>query len=245
MLTTYPVVTFPTPRGNAALFNVRPQVNDDALVAGILGEDEYGLRTEIVSGWVIDIGAHIGIVAVAIALDNPDCQVVAVEAIPDNAEMVRRNVALNELSERVFVESAGASEPNAKTVTIRYDYRWAGREGGTAPIVSEDYVQACRYIGNIFQYPEDEMECTTEEVPALSLDAIIAKYKMPRVSLLKLDCEGCEYAFLRSKAIRKVDRIIGEFHQARERIHEMLDATHEVTIRIDRGGVGIFDAVLR
>jgi FkbM family methyltransferase len=211
-------------------------------VAGIIGEDEYGLRGEAIEGWVLDIGAHIGLISVAIAKDFPDTKVVAVEAIPDNAALIQKNVDLNGLTERVFVESAGASAPGAVTIPITYGYSSVGIEGGSNPIISEGYVKDCRYIGNIFEYPEGEQQAVTEMVPALSLDAIIAKYGIDRVALLKIDCEGCEYAFLKTKAVAKVDRIIGEFHRGFPGIEKLLGKTHNLTVRIDRGGVGIFEA---
>lgn len=229
-----------TPGGHPATFHVRQTTNDGALVAGILSEDEYSLRGETFTGWAIDVGAHIGIVSVALGLDNPDLRIVAVEAIPENADMVRRNVKANGLGDRVFVESAGAAKPGATSVSITFDYVSAGIDEG---IVDEGYVNQSRYIGNIFQFPEGQQVATTEQVPALSLDAILDKYDIAEVALVKIDCEGCEYAFLDTKAVALVDRIIGEFHSQSERIVKMLKRTHTVSIRLDRGGVGIFDAV--
>ena len=234
-----------TKGGHQARFAIREDVNDGALVAGIIGGDEYDLARLSVEGWMIDIGAHIGIVCVAVALDNPSVKIVAVEAIPENADIVRHNVELNGLSGRIFVESAGASEPGAETVGITYDYRWAGLPDHDRPVIPQDYLEQCRFIGNVFRYPEGQMEATTEQVPALSLDQIIEKYEMPDVALVKIDCEGCEYQFLATKAVRHVARILGEFHKGAAPIKAMLKKTHDVTIRIDRGGVGIFDAVRR
>lgn len=233
-----------TAGGNAAVFAVRPDTNDAALVAGIITGDEYDLASEPpVTGWVLDIGAHIGIMSVAIALDNPDAKVIAVEAIAENAELVRENASLNHLADRIFVETAGASEPGAESVSITYGYTSVGVPGNPAPVVEENYVIQSRFIGNIFEYPEGQMEATTEQVAALSLDDILAKYDIDRVALLKTDCEGCEYAFLRSPLIARVDRIIGEFHSGAKRIHAMLRKTHTVTITLDQGGVGMFTAV--
>lgn len=234
-----------TPNGNPVKFRARVTTNDSALVAGIIGEDEYDLRGETISGWVLDIGAHIGLVAVTIAVDFMNTKVVAVEAIPDNARLIQDNVDINGLTQRVFVESAGAAGPGVKTIPITYGYTSVGIEGGTHARIEEGYVRDCRYIGNIFEYPEGEQQAITEQVPALSLSAIIAKYDIDRVGLLKIDCEGCEYAFLKSKAVAKVDRIIGEHHKGIEDIHRLLDSTHVVTSRIDRGGVGIFSATRR
>jgi hypothetical protein len=113
-----------------------------------------------------------------------------------------------------------------------------------ACLIDKPYVRDCRYIGNIFLYPDGEQQATTQMVPALSLTAILTKYAIDRAALVKIDCEGCEYAFLSDRGgVARVDRIIGEFHQGRERIIELLRKTHDIDVRIDRGGVGIFEAV--
>lgn len=241
-----------TPRGNLITYHVREDTNDGALAQSILGEDEYDLKgLPPLSGWMIDVGAHIGTVAVALAVDNPDLHVVAIEAIPENAALVRANAAQNHVDDRVFVETAGASAPGEKTVSITYDYRWVGKDGGTLPVVPEGYVNQCRFIGNIFEYPEGQQEATTVKVPALSLSKILKRYSIERVTLLKIDCEGCEWGFLRDKAIGKVDRIIGEYHGSgvnaqtgMDRVHGLLDATHDVRHR--RGdSIGLFEAIVR
>lgn len=245
MIEALPITHWRTPNDHGARYAVREDTNDGALISGIIGQDEYGLKGTSFSGWVIDVGAHIGIVAVAIALDNPDVRIVCIEAIAENAAMVRRNVELNGLSERVFVEHAGASEPGASEVSITYDYKWAGLPDHLEPVVPQNYLEQSRFIGNIFRYPEDQMEATTEQVPALSLDQIIEKYEMTDVALVKIDCEACEYQFLATKAVKHVERILGEFHKTAAPIEKMLKKTHTVTIRLDQGGVGIFDAVRR
>jgi FkbM family methyltransferase len=242
-----------TPAGKTLTFAVREDTNDGALTAGILGdEDEYNLKgLPPLSGWLIDVGAHIGSVAVALAVDNPDLRVVAVEAIPDNADLVRENAERNGVADRVFVETAGAAAPGTRTVSITYDYQWVGKPGGDLPVVPENYVNQCRFIGNIFEYPKGQQQATTKKVPALSLSTIMRRYSIERVSLLKIDCEGCEWQFFKDKSIAKVDRIIGEYHGSgtssptgMERVHALLDKTHEVTWR--RGeDVGLFEAVVR
>ncbi len=127
-----------------------------------------------------------------------------------------------------------------------YDYRWVG-VGRTGEMVPPDYLSQCRYIGNIFQEDGDhEQGSDVVSVPGISLDTILRKYKIDRVTLLKIDCEGCEYAFFRSKAIAKVDRIVGEYHDAREfsDLLDLLDRTHVVEQWTD-GPVGTFGAMRR
>ena len=83
-------------------------------------------------------------------------------------------------------------------------------------------------------------------VPGISLQRLLTKYKIDRVELLKIDCEGCEWQFLRSKAIARVDRIVGEYHDALSfaDLEAVLSPTHVLT-QWTEGPVGLFGAVLR
>lgn len=63
---------------------------------------------------VFDVGAHQGVVAMMLAdLVGAAGQVVAVEATPHNAEVARRNAALNGLSQIRVLHAAGADTPGA------------------------------------------------------------------------------------------------------------------------------------
>jgi FkbM family methyltransferase len=235
-----------TPAGTAFPMQHRIGTNDGAVVESILGDDEYHLASIYpLTGWALDIGSHVGSVAIALALDNPDLHVVAVEALPENVEAIAANVALAGVEDRVHIEGLAASD-SSKPVEITYNYRFVG-VGRTGEMVDATYLSQCRYVGNIFQEDGNhEQEADVVSVKGVSLTSLIRKYKMDRVSLLKIDCEGCEYSFLRTKAIAKVDRIVGEYHDARsfDDVLEMLDATHVVT-QWTEGTVGLFGAVRR
>jgi predicted RNA methylase len=96
-------VTVKTPKGNHAIFDCREDTCDHAMVLAICDSDVYHLRNFQPSGWAMDIGAHIGEVAIALAMDHPELKVVAVEPVPDNVEMIKQNIELNHLGERVFL----------------------------------------------------------------------------------------------------------------------------------------------
>lgn len=193
-----------TASGNTAIFEPRAGTNDAALAWGIIEGREYDLPT--VSGWAIDIGAHIGIVSVALALDNPDLRIVAVEALPENVEALRRNLALNGLTDRVIVEHAAAASA-AETEPVEIVYGW------TSAINQPDgFMQESKFIGGMVG-PNDTSKVAV--CSPLSLGAILAKHGIAEVSLLKIDCEGCEWFFLDSPELSRVNRIIGEMHIGR------------------------------
>ncbi len=235
-----------TPAGTKFSMLHRIGTNDGAIVEAILSEDEYHLESlRPLTGWALDVGSHVGSVAIALAIDNPDLRIVAVEALPENVWSILNNIELAGVSDRVFVEGRAASD-SRKAIDITYNYKWVG-VGRTGEMVDERYLSQCRYVGNIFQTDGDhEQESDVVSVPGISLDTILRKYKIDRVTLLKIDCEGCEYAFFRSKAIAKVDRIVGEYHDSREftDLLALLDKTHIITQWTD-GPVGLFGAVRR
>lgn len=221
-------------RRHEAIFYTRTDTNDGALVAGIVRDDEYNLADlPDLSGVAVDIGAHIGAVAIALAFDHPDLRVVAVEAVDENVAVLRRNVEANRLTDRITVIEAAAAAPGRKRVRMLWNYRSAGQEPAA-------YVKDSRFIGNIYEASDSDADA--HMVEAIDLDTIMDG--IDRLALLKLDCEGCEWAFLRSKRVKDVDLIIGEFHNGK-RLPGLRAALpdHAVTQTGGHDDVGIFRAV--
>lgn len=138
----------------------------------------------------VDIGGHIGSFALAFIGVQPDGRVHSFEASPATAEYLRRNVAANDLGDRVTVHEQAVSDT---TGTLSFADNGAGS------------------IHNGITSPE---ETTTIEIPCLSItDAL--DLAGPEIDLLKLDAEGAEYDIvLQSKPEEwaRVRRIVMEYH---------------------------------
>lgn len=223
-------------RGRQLTFLTRNDTNDAALVVGIVIDDEYGLgQLPDLTGTVIDIGAHVGSVALSLARDH-DVRVIAVEPVAENCAVLRRNIEYNDLGDRVTVIEAAAAAPGSKVVDVLWDYRTAGAE-------PEAYVKDSRYIANIYDAAGSDAD--SHRVPAVSLDTLMKG--IDRIALLKIDCEGCEWGFLRSKRVADVDLIVGEYHNrgGMASLTDLLAATHDVTQTGGHDDVGTFRAVRR
>jgi FkbM family methyltransferase len=231
-------VRIPSPRkGRPVEWLTRTNTNDGALVVGIIASDEYRLGDlPNLTGTAIDIGAHIGIVALALAADHPDLHVIAVEAVDANVAILRANVEHNGLQERITVVEAAAAAPGVKTERLLWNYR-------SAENTDQAYTDDSRYIANIFDDYASDGDWHT--VKAVSLDTLMKG--LDRLALLKIDCEGCEWAFLKSKRVKDVDLIIGEYHNngGIEAIRALIGKTHEVTQTGGKDDVGMFRAVAR
>lgn len=231
-------ISLPTPRrGRIVDWETRTDTNDAALVMGIIALDEYGLgQLPLLSGLAIDVGAHIGTIAIALAADHPDLHVIAVEPVPESVEGLRRNVTINGFDDRITIVAAAASAPGQKTTTLRWNYRSAAN-------TDEAYIVDSRYIANIFGPADSESD--THRVKTVSLDDLADGYD--RIALIKIDCEGCEWSFLRSSRVADVDLIIGEYHNGGglDSLRRLIGETHDVEQTGGHEDVGTFRAVRR
>ena len=181
-----------SPRGNPVSVHVREGTTDAmvatatfSLVPGVV-TDEYRLARYRISGWALDVGAHIGVVTLALLADNPDLLVVAIEPLPENVEMIRKNLALNGWTDRCEIRWGAVG-------TTEVDWDYPGEEGSFARIN--------RYIGHLSDLTPTAGRVA--KVPRIDLSFL------PRMAFAKWDCEGCEWPSIREV---QADHIVGEWH---------------------------------
>ena len=223
---------FRTPHGKTVRLWCRPGTNDRDMAYSALDEDEYGLR-DVPRGSIhlaADVGAHIGMVAIGLAVDHPTASIVAVEPVPANVELLRRNIEENGVADRIAILEGAAAKTKSAPVTIAWDF--AG--GETASVH--------RFVGN--QPMPAGTTQTTLQVPAVTLSDIIPAGTL---DLLVIDCEGGEYAFLGAPATAKqrVRQIRGEYHGGYGKLLALLEKTHVVERIKGDEAVGGFIATLR
>ena len=212
-----------TPHGRPYEMSVRPGTSDwNTVNACAHPHDEYSLP-EGLSGWALDVGAHVGACAIPLLLDNPDLRLVAIEALPENVDMLRANAARNGVTDRLVAVNRAASHTNAGTVRIHY------------PADPEH-----RYIGNA-DHPGTPTAYV--DVDAITLGVALTYADGPWV-WTKIDVEGAEYGFLDSPAIGLLAHIEGEHHRGIERIRSLLGNTHDVALTGGTEDFGHFRAVL-
>jgi FkbM family methyltransferase len=226
--------TFVTPRGRLVDFAYRLDTSDWNTISSVMQpHDEYGLAGVRASGLALDVGAHIGAVTIALAMDNPELHVIAVEAIGENATLARENVERNGLGDRVNVMHLAAAAPDIESTSVM----WRGQGSESA--------EHHAFIGNsTLVYDNLATAHESETVGCVSLGMLLGPGSC---SILKIDCEGCEWGFLSDPAIARVERIVGEWHPTGGHVqHDIRDAladTHDVTFSGPVEGPGGFVAV--
>jgi FkbM family methyltransferase len=195
--------------------------------------NEYDLPQDL-TGWAMDIGAHIGAVTVPLLLDNPGLRVVAVEALPENAAALRYNLELNGVESRSIVVWAAASD---RTDEVRISYSL------NSPPDDDAMASAHRFIGSGYA-PEGAPSVMVRGARLRGLMLLRGTHQDEPIDWMKIDCEGCEYPFLEGGGdhLRMVRFITGEVHFGAERLRSILEPTHDVECR---DAFGPFKATLR
>lgn len=229
-----------TPHGNPAKFKTRSGTSDLATVGAsnrLWGNlvDEYHLPSGL-TGWALDVGAHIGSVTVPLLLDNPELQVVAIEAVPDNYHLLRENLSLNGVRDRCTALNGAAWDHN-DTIDIEYGY--------TGSEVAETHA----YIGSVTPWLDAPGDKKSATVRAFTLDWILSDEMLQGQGFVwvKTDCEGAEHRFFKGPGLAKIGIIEGEWHErdgSPESFAKQLSKTHVVTWEQGIGG-GPFKAVPR
>lgn len=231
------IAAFRTPRGVQALMTIREGTNDWNTLNACMTEDEYGLRDWHGTGWALDIGGYLGGVGIGLALDNPGLRVLIVEPVPDNIRLIHQNIDRNGVRDRVTLIEGAIGDGGPVSV-------WHGYSG---TVTAEHH----RFVGNSSLAYDHGGELAHEETAYLSipLAALIAMTGADRIDLVKIDCEGGEWAFLADRAVARCDVILGEAHAVRghrgDDIVALLADTHDVTISGDGAGTCEFRAVAK
>jgi FkbM family methyltransferase len=143
---------------------------------------------------VVDIGANIGTFTVlAASIVGPRGHVIAFEPVTKTFERLKRNVVLN-----------GLGNVNCQNAAIY------SREGTIT-------LQVCKKSALAkTQKPNDRgADYLKETASCLTLDRVFKDFKIDRINLLKVDCEGSEHGIfetLSPGAAARIDQISMEVH---------------------------------
>jgi len=146
-------------------------------------------------GWrVIDIGAGLGDYALYAAVTQPQAHVCAFEPFPESFALMQENLRLNAITSVRALNNAIAADSGELILDLTHG----------EPLQFQSHA---RKISRIKQ---------GLSVQAFSLADALAMLKIESCDLLKMDCEGAEYAILFStppSVLQRIERIVLEYHE--------------------------------
>lgn len=167
---------------NGLIFDIREGTTDWNTVNACAVEDEYDLADVPVEGRLV-YDLGSHVGGVAVWLATRGAIVVAVEPVPENAWQVEQNAILNGVCHRVQVIQAAL---------------------GTAQVSLGPEGDAHEFIANSGAGER------TIPVKTITFSELVSRYGAP--GIVKLDCEGGEWAVFDDPAIQNVPLIVGEYH---------------------------------
>jgi FkbM family methyltransferase len=167
-------------------FACRPNSGDRGIFIEVWLQNEYRLPPKFEPDDVIvDIGGNVGAFAHA-CLTRGAGRVITAEPEPGNVAVLRQNLA--RWGDRVEIILAAV---------------WPGDVPAPELVPADDPIHTCQFS----MLREGEGQA----VPTVTLQDVLARAG-GRVRLLKLDCEGAEYAILDGVDLSNVDQVCGEAH---------------------------------
>jgi FkbM family methyltransferase len=143
---------------------------------------------------VVDIGANVGVASIWLARRYPEARILSLEPSPLTARRLRDNIRQSGLEHRVTVLEAAA-----------------GAQDGYGRLEESENSILTRVVLAGDRPPDDSEDPVVPIVGAETIRRAMAG----QIDLMKLDCEGGEYAVLGASnhdALRAVSAIIGEYH---------------------------------
>lgn len=198
---------FHTPKGNPLHgMWMRNGTNDLNVLLAASVQDEYELAEMDLSGVVIDIGAHIGAVSIPLLIDNPGLRVIAVEPVEANADLMWSSARDNGVQDRLTIIRGAVGAPGETVTRLHAMFR------GNEPAVHHAFIGTTENgneaVAENWRLGSDH---DISEVPTYSYSDL-REMAGETPCLVKIDCEGAEYAFLRDRAVDEVPLILGEWH---------------------------------
>lgn len=171
-------------------------INSGDIIHSFLKSDYNALPVS--EKWVLDIGMNIGDSSIYFIL-NGARKVIGIEPFPKNFEMASKNIIENNFEDKIeLVKASFASHEGEIMINLN--------KGGVENIVEESK--------------------TGVKIPLITLENIIKKYDIPKNSILKMDCEGCEDEIISSvtkETIRHFSHIQIEYHNGYRKIKNKLE----------------------
>jgi len=150
------------------------------------------------SGTVVDVGASNGDSAIFFAINGAE-RVVALEPDPESFALAEENVRMNGLEGRIRLINAALAAEDGEAELLLADDLPNAATTSTAQLGERPWMRVARRV----------------RVRAVSLGTLMRELGANNVSLLKMDCEGCEYEVLRSAGpdlLAHFRRIVLEYH---------------------------------
>lgn len=204
---------------NGLRFRIRSRTGDFAIIDEVFNYGVYdrALDTLKPGHIVLDIGAHVGVFALAAAMRG--ATVNCFEPLPDNFELLVANAKLNGYESRI---NAWPSAVAAQAGTMEM-FTVVGDTGGST------------FFPTIHPEWSHNVGVATLSVSCTTLHDILSQQDQRSCDCLKMDCEGAEFEILQRAEpgdLKRVGAIILEYHPVTD-VHQIRTRLEQIGFIVD------------
>lgn len=191
--------TFITPWGIELKGYIREDTIDWNVHTSCITEDEYRVSRLPENGVAIDVGSYIG--SCSLALASRGYRVYAIEPIPENNEIAKKNIEINNLSKQIKLYEKAMTSKSGNELSVYYGN------------LDTDLGRISRFVG--ITVPRATFNPKAKDgkeisIKTISLSDIFEENKIERCDFLKVDIEGEEWEIFKNipdNILSKIDRI--------------------------------------
>ena len=129
---------------------------------------------------VLDIGSNLGDISILLAKLNPTARVIAFEANPRTFKFLQQNVEANGVKAQVTLRNQAVMSADGQDLTV-FDCHGSNIAGSTVKAAFANR-----------RYKKKVKICSSQKVPSISFPTILKTFQIPKVDVVKMDCEGRE-----------------------------------------------------
>lgn len=201
-------------------FKLRPNSFDSVAILENWILKEYTRIPDLIKGnmTIIDIGAHIGATSIFLATQEENVKIFSFEPLPENFELLKYNIKLNGLQDKIFPFRLGVARKKGKRLFFRERVN----------------------LGASSLFPRNHQSTKKEMIKCITLKEIFNLNKIRTCGLLKIDCEGAELEILLNtprSIFKKIKNIVLEYHLKKaemQKLRKFLELNH-FKVWLDRG----------
>jgi FkbM family methyltransferase len=149
--------------------HLRLRTSDVSVFSQVFVIDEYNMEFHKYPQVIVDAGANIGLTSVFYANKYPEARILAIEPEASNYVMLKKNIA-----------------PYSK-ITAVHAGLW--KDNKDLHIVDPGFG---KFGFQTMDHRESDKSDNVESVPGMTIDKLMADYKLEHIDILKMDIEGAE-----------------------------------------------------
>jgi FkbM family methyltransferase len=187
---------------------------DLVVVKDIAEDDSYRVRElPMPAPVVVDVGAHIGCFSRRVHEHNPLARIFAVECCPENIPALEKNVG----GFATIIQAAMTYERDVALLNAVYPNCVTTGGSTLKPRRTVEEELAAQRVGEAPGDRRGQYWADFRPIETLTIEELLDKYRLERIDVLKLDCEGSEFSILRATtSLDRIGMIVGEYHGREE-----------------------------